>query len=253
MPLTPKGLECQVVEGSRSHSHFLPFLNQPAETRSSGLRRCCLEMAPAAWSLVLAYPPSLREVPFLRCSSLFPFARRLSASRGHDGFLIFAVVGTIGIDITVSHPSFLSLDFGTVADRNVRNEGHKLLGFLFHVQGFLPEKVVRVGIVLETVGPDEHQIVDKVLFRLVLLLLELLHHRANVHGMFDDVVVVRRFSLVDALEEGVCVFAGLELHEHLFDALIQLFLANTVLVGPLASILADFAYQIAQLGIGGIY
>lgn len=74
-----------------------------------------------------------------------------------------------------------------------------------------------LSIVTSAVDTDESGISNKVFGGFVSVVLEFLFHGAEIHGLFDDFVVVKNFVFVDGLKEGPGMGAvlkgGEEMHE----------------------------------------
>ena len=70
--------------------------------------------------------------------------------------------------------------------------------------------MVRVSVVFEAIGPNQVQVVEELLLRLVMKTPESFGHGAEIHGVFDNSAVVGGLLLVDLVKE-VCRVLGLTL------------------------------------------
>jgi hypothetical protein len=132
------------------------------------------------WGPLLAFFLVRRRLPGL----VGAFCARLAATRRHYRLVVAIVTGIVLA--AVLFPAFLRLDFCPRPDDEVRDEGNELLGLLAHAVGHAAEGVAHVLVVLETVVPDEVEVVDEISLGLELKALELLGHGPEVHGLFDD-------------------------------------------------------------------
>ncbi len=123
----------------------------------------------------------------------------LATPRGHYRLVVAVIAGVILA--AVLFPALLSLDFCSWSNDEVWDEGYELLCLLAHAIGHAAERMTHVLVVLETVVPDEVQVVDKVGLGLVLETLELFGHGTQVHGLLDEIVVVGRIPLVHPIQE----------------------------------------------------